>query len=167
MGGREPSLNRARTAETSPSTLAFSNRRRLRRINTPLLRRIALAALADLPGVTGWDLTFYLVGARKMAAINQTHLGHEGSTDVITFDYGDGEKLGAKRALRGEIFICVDVAITQAKEFGTTWQSEVVRYLVHGLLHLYGYDDLSSGPRRAMKQVENRMVRKLSGAQRT
>jgi probable rRNA maturation factor len=142
--------------------LAFSNRQRLRRIDTPLLRRIALAALADLAGVTGWDLTFYLVGARKIATINQTHLGHEGSTDVITFDYGDGEKPGAKRVLRGEIFICVDVAITQAKEFGTTWQLEVVRYLVHGLLHLYGYDDLSAAPRRAMKQVENRMVRKLA-----
>ena len=49
---------------------------------------------------------------------------------------------GVTRAtLHGEIFICVDEAVLQARKFRTSWQSEIVRYLVHGVLHLLGHDD--------------------------
>ena len=47
----------------------------------------------------------------------------------------------ARRPLHGEIFICVDEAVWQARKFRTSWQSEIVRYLVHGVLHLLGHDD--------------------------
>jgi probable rRNA maturation factor len=59
------------------------------------------------------------------------------------------------------LFICPEVAVTQAKEFQTTWQAEVVRYVVHGVLHLLGYDDLKPHLRRVMKREENRLVRRL------
>ena len=49
-------------------------------------------------------------------------------------------------------FICVDDAVAQAKEFETDWWSEMVRYLIHGVLHLLGYDDLQPDLRRAMKR---------------
>lgn len=61
--------------------------------------------------------------------------------------------------LNGELFICLDDAVKQAREFRTTWQGELVRYVIHGLLHLCGYDDLSPGLRRKMKREENRLVR--------
>lgn len=143
--------------------LMFANRQRTKPINRRLLREITEAALAEL-GITGWNLTFYLVGARKMAGINEGHLHHDGPTDVITFDYSDfpgRETPTPKPRLLGEIFICVDVAVTQAREFHTTWQSEVVRYVVHSLLHLCGYDDLQPAARREMKRQENRIVRRL------
>ena len=143
------------------SQIVFMNRQRKRRLNLSLLRTIAVAALGELPGIAEWDLAFYFVGEKSMAALNEAQLEHSGPTDVITFDYGEGEALGRKRLLHGEIFVCIDVALEQAREYGTTWQSEVVRYLVHGLLHLYGHDDLAPVPRRAMKQVENRLVRTL------
>jgi probable rRNA maturation factor len=63
--------------------------------------------------------------------------------------------------IHGEIFICVDDAIKQAKEFKTNWQAETVRYVVHGVLHLLGYDDLKPDLRRKMKREENRLVRRL------
>jgi len=63
-------------------------------------------------------------------------LRHAGATDVIAFDYS----IRASH-LRGEIFICVDEALVQARRFRTTWQSESVRYVVHGVLHLLGFDD--------------------------
>jgi probable rRNA maturation factor len=50
--------------------------------------------------------------------------------------------------LHGEIFICPEVAATQAREFRTSWQEEIVRYCVHGLLHLRGYDDVRAADRR-------------------
>ena len=46
--------------------------------------------------------------------------------------------------------------------FGATWQSEIIRYLAHGILHLEGYNDTETGPRRAMKREENRLVKELS-----
>jgi rRNA maturation RNase YbeY len=57
----------------------------------------------------------------------------------------------------------VDDAIQQAKEFQTSWQAEVVRYAIHGVLHLLGYDDLKPHLRREMKREENRLVRRLEG----
>ena len=91
-----------------------------------------------------------------MASINQEYLGHEGPTDVITFDLCDDPAL----RMTGEILICPEVAASQSEEFGTTWQEETVRYVIHGLLHLKGFDDLEPEKRRIMKQHENRWVEK-------
>jgi probable rRNA maturation factor len=139
--------------------LAFSNRQTAQPLNSRLLREIAGFVLAQLPGISEWELTFYFVTGRRMAAINETHLGHTGPTDVITFDYNDPERPGC---IMGEIFICVPVAVTQARAFRTTWQSEVIRYLVHSILHLCNYDDSKPAARRKMKLLENRIVRQLS-----
>jgi rRNA maturation RNase YbeY len=139
--------------------LAFSNRQRTKPLNPRRLRQITESILASLPQVKDWDLAFYFVGAARMAEINESHLGHPGPTDVITFDYNDPENPGR---IAGEVFICVEVAVEQAREFRTTWQSEVVRYVVHSILHLCGYDDLKPTERRRMKLVENRLVARLS-----
>jgi probable rRNA maturation factor len=64
--------------------------------------------------------------------------------------------------INGELFICVDEAIRQAKRFRTTWQSELMRYIVHGVLHLLGHDDHRAADRLKMKREENRLVRKLA-----
>jgi rRNA maturation RNase YbeY len=56
----------------------------------------------------------------------------------------------------------VDEAVRQARRFRTSWQSEIVRYLVHGVLHSWGYDDASAGARRKMKREEDRRLRALS-----
>ena len=64
--------------------------------------------------------------------------------------------------LHGEIFVCVDEAVSQARRFRTTWQRELVRYVVHGVLHLLGYEDLHSRTRRKMKVAEDTLVRQLS-----
>ena len=147
--------------EVSPSTLNFSNLQRTKPLRARQLKVITEAALAEL-GTAHWNLTFYLVNSRRMAEINETHLQHEGPTDVITFDYGEGESRNTQCALHGEIFICVDVAVTQAREFRATWQSEVVRYVVHALLHLCGHDDQQPAARRAMKRREDALVRRLA-----
>lgn len=156
-------LGSSKIEEPPASTLEFANHQRTKRLSPRSLKIITLAALAELPGVTGWNLTLYLVGDKKMTEINEHHMQHKGPTDVITFDYGDQSETRNPKpeTLTGEVFICVDVAVTQAREFRTTWQSEVVRYIVHALLHLCGYDDLKTAARREMKRHENRLVRKL------
>jgi rRNA maturation RNase YbeY len=139
--------------------LRFFNRQKTRAISVPLLRRVTDRLLEQLAAKEGYELGVHIVSAREMARINEQFLQHEGSTDVITFNYREGKKRGA---VLGEIFICIDDAIKQAREFRTTWQSEIVRYVVHGVLHLLGYDDLKPDLRRVMKREENRYVNSLS-----
>ncbi|MFM1768715.1 MAG: hypothetical protein RJA22_1244 [Verrucomicrobiota bacterium] len=149
-------------------TLSVRRRPRTRPLDTRLLRRVALWALHDALGLQHYELGIHLVGATTMARINETYLGHPGSTDVITFDHGPGPGPGARPhsapMLQGEIFICLDDAVAQARRFRTTWTEEVVRYLLHGLLHLRGFDDLAPAARRVMKREENRLVRAAARA---
>jgi probable rRNA maturation factor len=137
-------------------TIVISNRQRTKKINLRLLKQITEALLAELK-IENAELGISLVGAKEMAELNWKFLRHEGSTDVITFNHGEKQKL-----LHGELFICVDEAISQAKHFKTNWQSEIVRYIVHGVLHLIGHDDLKPALRRKMKRAENLLLRKLS-----
>lgn len=148
--------------------LVIRNRQRQWPVDLTLLRQIALAALDQTPprragrASAGCELGVFLVGARQMARLNQRHLGHAGSTDVITFGYPTADLPGRTvPPLQGDIFISVEDARRQARRFRTTWTAEIVRYLVHGLLHLEGFDDLDPRPRRRMKREENRRVRRL------
>ena len=73
------------------SVLQFLDRQKVRDFDRRLFRRIARALLEELLGRTQYELGVHLVGAREMATINETFLGHQGSTDVITFNHGDGD----------------------------------------------------------------------------
>jgi|ERR1019366_464411 probable rRNA maturation factor len=156
-------------------SIAIANRQRTEKINSRLLKQIASVLFSELE-ISEAELGINLVGAKEMARVNCQFLQHEGSTDVITFDYHDvgqasrlshskcskdGDRHDACPTLHGEVFISVDDAVAQAKKFKTSWQSEVVRYVVHGVLHLLGHDDLKPDLRRKMKREENRLVRRL------
>ena len=135
-------------------------------------RRIAKCLLAECLQLECFNIGICLLTARAIAKLNETYLHHLGPTDVITFNYsetpitwhylkpcGDGQQTPV---LCGEVFICVDEAIAQARRFRISWQSELVRYLVHGLLHLNGYDDSSAAERRRMKRKEDHLVREIA-----
>jgi probable rRNA maturation factor len=136
--------------------LVLRNGQRTRALNISLIRRITRRILESEFHLSEYELGLHLVEAPEMAEINQRFLQHAGSTDVITFDHNHGN---SPARLHGEIYISVSDAVEQAGEFGTTWQSEVVRYIIHGLLHLRGYDDLATARRREMKREENRLLR--------
>ena len=143
------------------------------------LRQITNALLDELLALENFELGIHLVRAAEMARINQAFLNHAGPTDVITFDHSnlagddvrslkhktksEAPRFGSYDSLTGELFICYDVARAQAREFKTTWPSELVRYVVHGVLHLQGFDDHRPADRRKMKREENRLLRLLSG----
>ncbi len=144
--------------------VVIRNRQRGWRVNTVRLRGLALQLLGEELGLADAEFGVHLVGERAMARLNWQWLRHEGSTDVVTFDHGEGALSGPRRTARlhGECFISVDDAVRQAAEFGTSPDAELVRYVVHGVLHLLGHDDLESGARRTMKRAENRLVRRLT-----
>lgn len=141
--------------------ILISNRQRTKKINLHLLKQITEALLAELKN-KNVELGINLVGAKEMAELNWKFLRHEGSTDVITFDHLDGAHGVMRPTLHGELFVCVDDAISQAKQYQTNWQSEIVRYTIHGILHLLGHDDLKSKSRNKMKREENRLLRRAA-----
>jgi len=159
-----------RTRQTNPPGqrgLVLRNRQRLRRIDLRLLRRIAQSLLRQTCPALPFDLSICIVAAPEITRLNETFLDHKGSTDVITFDYAEPatqvEPLpGSPFLLHGEIIVCVDEAVSQARRFHTTWQSELVRYLVHGVLHLLGHDDLAAPARRRMKEAEDALLGRLA-----
>ncbi len=142
--------------------LQVRNRQRDQRLDSNFLRAIARTLLEGELGLQNYELGIEFVSATKMAKLNWDYLQHEGSTDVITFDYREGYEGKEVSDPAGEIYISVADAKKQAREFRRTWQEELVRYVVHGVLHLQGYDDLVATKRKVMKREENRLVRKLS-----
>jgi probable rRNA maturation factor len=157
------------------SQLLLRNRQTTRAVDLRLLRQISEFVLSSLEAESPYEIGIHLIGAEEMAGVNETFLQHSGSTDVITFDYSNESEANAPAilaerhasarssngALNGEMFISVDDAVHQARQFRTTWQSELARYVIHGILHLKGYDDLSREARRKMKTQENRLLRQV------
>jgi len=139
--------------------LVFRNRQQVYPVDLRQLRRIARTLLVDLMAQSQFELCVHLVAALEMTRLNRDFLGHEGSTDVVTFNLAETSQ---HEFLYGEIFICLDDARAQARQFRTTWQSELVRYLLHGVLHLLGYEDSKIAARRKMKQKENSLLRDLA-----
>ena len=137
----------------------FFMRQRARTLDRTRLRRLTRDLLEDLLGRADYELGVHFIGEAEMARLNESFLGHEGSTDVITFNHQ--ENLDSKQ-LYGEIFISVDDALVHARRFRVRWPCEVARYLIHGVLHLEGFDDTDPSARRAMKRRENRLLKELS-----
>ena len=122
-----------------------------------LLRRIVRTFLFEILDRSQFDLEIHIVDNSEITRLNETYLRHQGVTDVIAFDYARS----ADAAIHGEIYVCLPEACAQARRFRTTWQSELVRYIVHAVLHLVGYDDRTPAKRRVMKGVEDDALRKL------
>jgi probable rRNA maturation factor len=104
------------------------------------LRSSRQGRLQSLP-----EISVLLVSERRMAAVHRQFLGQDGPTDVITFDHG-------------EIVISVPTARRQATEFSTSLSHELRLYLVHGLLHLQGFDDRTRSEARQMAKLQERIV---------
>lgn len=139
---------------------SWETRRYPRPKRSELVRLARRAAeLAGLPTDFDWDLDIRFVGDRTMAQANAEFVGHEGTTDVITFSYFDdpGSLFPGEAAV--ELLICLDAAGREGeKRADSSYSREVVLYIVHGLLHSAGEDDLSPAPRRRMRRREREVL---------
>jgi probable rRNA maturation factor len=120
---------------------------RARPISDRAVRSTVRAALA-YGGRPRIDLAVALVSDARLAAIHGRFLGDPSPTDVISFDLGEGE------GPAGEVYVSVDRARAVARERGDPLEREMALYLVHGTLHLCGYDDLDPAQRRRMRAAE-------------
>lgn len=104
--------------------------------------------------VTLETLQINFVDSTTITKINIEYLGHDYSTDIITFNYS-----GDNKHLEGEIFICLDIALDNSLRFNVNLDSEIIRLVVHGILHLVGYDDTTKAKKKKMKTKEDELVK--------
>ena len=95
------------------------------------------------------DITIIFCSDNYILDINRKYLGHDYFTDIITFDYCSGN------VLSGDLFISVDSVKENSVEYGTEFEYELNRVIVHGILHLIGYDDHTDEDVKVMREKEN------------
>ena len=103
-------------------------------------------------------LSFVFVTAQRIRFLNAKYLDHHYVTDVITFDYSDG---GNILILDGEIIISTDAVCQNARTFKTSQCDELGLYVIHGILHLIGYEDGVRGDRIKMRNKEKEILKYL------
>lgn len=101
------------------------------------------------------NLEINFISGEDIHAINKSYLKHDYTTDIITFNYSD-----SLQKIDGEIFISIDDALSNSKKFRVTLSEELVRLVIHGILHLLGYDDQNLTDKKIMKRLENKLLSK-------
>jgi probable rRNA maturation factor len=130
---------------------------RLRGLSSAAIRRAVEAALADR---TIRSINVAVVDDATMADLHERYLGKSGSTDVLSFDLRDDEN---DKAIEGEIVVSAETARRVAGQLGLAPAEELLRYTIHGALHLAGQDDRTTNERKRMRQEEDRVLAALSG----
>lgn len=97
-------------------------------------------------------LHYSFVDDAEIVTINQRYLSHNYATDIITFEYSDGNYVS------GDIFISLDTVVANSKTFKVTRTDELERVIVHGLLHLMGFNDKDEEERLRMKEEEDKCL---------
>ena len=118
----------------------------------------AAAALAGLPADGEWFLEIDFVGDRAMTRLNREIVGHVGTTDVITLSYFDDPESFFPGDTGVELAVNADIAVREGAKRGTGYSFEMALYVVHGLLHSAGEDDLAPAPRRRMRRREREVL---------
>lgn len=117
-----------------------------------------IKAVAATFGRKVGEIGYMFVSDEKILEVNREYLGHDYYTDVITFDYDEGD------VINGDIVISLDTVRTNAEQFGKTYDDELHRVIIHGILHLCGINDKGPGEREIMEENENKALAMLEGA---
>ena len=91
----------------------------------------------------------------KILGINVQYLNHNYYTDIITFDYSEGD------IISGDLFISLDTVRSNAGKYGTDYNEELCRVIIHGILHLCGFNDKSAEDEKMMRQKEDEALKQL------
>ena len=105
--------------------------------------------VAELHGKKVGDLSYLFCSDDHILEVNKEYLQHDYYTDIITFDYTEGD------VISGDMVISVDTIATNAEKFNTSFESEFFRVVIHGVLHLCGINDKGPGEREIMEKHED------------
>ena len=111
-----------------------------------------IAEVARSHGKVAHELTYIFCDDEEIISVNRQYLQHDYYTDIITFDYTRG------KLLRGDMYISLDTVASNAEAVGATYDQELRRVIIHGILHLCGINDKGPGEREIMEMNENRAL---------
>jgi probable rRNA maturation factor len=100
-------------------------------------------------------LSYFFCTDKYLHALNKQFLGHDTYTDIITFDYSNGDEIS------GEIFISIDRVKENSKKYEQAFNNELMRIMIHGVLHLCGYGDKTPEQKKKTRQKENKSLELL------
>jgi rRNA maturation RNase YbeY len=118
-----------------------------KRETTNWIRRVA-----ESYGKKIGEIGYLFVNDGKILEVNNEYLGHDYYTDIITFDYTEGD------TLNGDIVISLDTVSSNAQQFDRPYDEELHRVIIHGILHLCGINDKGPGEREIMEAAENKAL---------
>jgi rRNA maturation RNase YbeY len=102
------------------------------------------------------DIAYIFCSDERILEVNKQYLSHDYYTDIITFDYSEGT------IISGDIFISVDTVKSNSVDFGVSFEAELLRIIIHGILHLCGQDDKTPDLRLEMSKKENLALEKYT-----
>jgi len=98
------------------------------------------------------DIAYIFCSDKKILEVNNEYLQHDYYTDIITFDYTEGD------VVSGDIFVSLDTVKSNSEQFGTNYDEELHRIIIHGILHLCGINDKTPPERKYMTECENKAL---------
>lgn len=101
------------------------------------------------------DIAYIFCNDEKILEVNREYLQHDYYTDIITFDYCEGETIS------GDLFISLDTVRSNSELVSETYDRELLRVIIHGILHLCGINDKGEGEREIMEEKENKALAML------
>lgn len=124
--------------------------------NRQKIKELVIKVIRNEEKIPG-DLNFIFTSDDSIRKINKEFLKRDNFTDVIAFDYCEG------KVINGEIYISVDTVKDNATNYEVSLESEIVRVVVHGTLHLCGYKDKEAEERDKMRLMEDRWIKDYYG----
>ena len=111
-----------------------------------------IRAVAATYGKKVGDVNYIFCNDERILEVNREYLQHDYYTDIITFDYTEGDLIG------GDLFISLDTVKSNSEQFVTEYDEELHRTIIHGILHLCGINDKGPGEREIMEAAENKAL---------
>ncbi len=132
-------------------------------ISMPKIRRrdtsAWIRAVAASYGKKVGDIAYIFCNDDKILEVNRQYLQHDYYTDIITFDYCDDyAAMSRPDTIAGDLFISLDTVRTNAQLQGATYEEELHRVIIHGILHLVGINDKGPGEREIMEAAEDKAL---------
>lgn len=128
-------------------------------LNVKFIESIASKVLKSMKKEKTSEVDIVFMDDAAIKKLNKRYKNEDSPTDVLSFGI-DGREFLRKEVL-GEIFISLDTANRNAKLFGVVFEDEIVRYVVHGILHLFGYDDQTKAGKARMWHKQERLLGQL------
>jgi probable rRNA maturation factor len=140
--------------------ISVRNLQRKIKVDLSLLKEVTGRTLRDL-GYESAECGVLLVNDRRITELNRTFRKVAAPTDVLAFSMQEGQRVQGSPNLLGDVVISAERALSQAMDRGHSLERELSFLLVHGLLHLLGWDDTTKADRRKMLQAQEKILKKI------